>query len=201
MVSKIAEVKKIILDFLSDGKEHSSEELRCYIIEKGMEIDKKSSILRTAIYQLRSTGTDIYSRDRGIYQIREKAEKNNYHILKDFSVLLPEQKVSPMCIYIHEDGILALNGKLNNEIESRQIEIRVHSDGRKIALIPDGENCHKFTKSGRTKNLDLVKLLRKKRINVPATFEMEQEKSSGIWIGEIQKNTETYNKKNIRKSD
>jgi hypothetical protein len=81
------------------------------------------------------------------------------------------------------------------EIKSRQIEIRVSSDGKKLALIPDGENNHKFTKSGRTKNEELVKRLKNKRIGIPATYEMEQDKDSGIWIGEIHKSFKVKNSK------
>ena len=58
-------------------------------------------------------------------------------------------------------------------------------DGKRIVLIPDGKNNHKFTKSGRTKNTGLIRTLKKKHIGVPATFEMERYMDSEIWIGEI----------------
>ena len=59
MASKIAKVKNIVLDLLSDGKEHSSEEMKILIQKDGIELDKKSSVLRTAIYQMRSNGIRI----------------------------------------------------------------------------------------------------------------------------------------------
>ena len=79
MVSKLAKVKSIVLSLLADGEEHSSDEIRSVINKEGLEIDKKSSTLRTAIYQLRVSGVEIYSRDRGIYQIKEK--ENSYVFL------------------------------------------------------------------------------------------------------------------------
>ena len=57
MVSKIAKVKNIVLDLLSDGKEHSSEEMKILIQKDGIELDKKSSVLRTAIYH-----TNLFAR-------------------------------------------------------------------------------------------------------------------------------------------
>lgn len=183
MMSKLAKVKSIILSLLADGKEHSSDEIRSIINKEGLELDKKSSTLRTAIYQLRVSGVEIYSRDRGIYQIKEK--ENSCLVLKDFTTLMPEKRISPKCIYIHEDGSLVFNGKLNQEIRSREIEIKIHNNGREVALIPNGEYCHKFTKSGRSKNTELVKKLKSKHINIPATFEMEQDKDSGIWFGKL----------------
>ena len=183
MMSKLAKVKSIILSLLADGKEHSSDEIRSIINKEGLELDKKSSTLRTAIYQLRVSGVEIYSRDRGIYQIKEK--ENSCLVLKDFTTLMPEKRISPKCIYIHEDGSLVFNGKLNQEIRSREIEIKIHNNGREVALIPNGEYCHKFTKSGRSKNTELIKKLKSKHINIPATFEMEQDKDSGIWFGKL----------------
>lgn len=191
MVSKLAKVKSIVLSLLADGEEHSSDEIRSVINKEGLEIDKKSTTLRTAIYQLRVSGVEIYSRDRGIYQIKEK--ENSYVVLKDFTTLMPEKKISPKCIYIHEDGSLVFNGKLNQEIRSREIEIKIHSNGKEVALIPNGEFCHKFTKSGRSKNTELVKKLKSKHINIPATFEMEQDKDSGIWFGKLHNKTKQCN--------
>lgn len=190
MTSKLAKVKNSVLILLSDGRERSSDEIKALIQEEGIELDKNSSTLRTAIYQLRKSGIDIYSRERGVYQIKEKGkEKESDHpLLKDFTTLMPEKKVSPKCIYVHGDGSLVLNGSLNTEIKTRQVEIKISNDGKKLALIPDGENSHKFTKSGRTQNMELIKILKSKRIDVPATFEMEQNQESGIWIGEIHRN-------------
>lgn len=138
-----------------------------------------------AHYQMRSNGIRIYSRDRGVYQILENVEKEEAPFLQEFTTLLPEEKNSPKCIYVHSDGSLNFNGKLNGEIKSRQIEIRISDDGKRIVLIPDGKNNHKFTKSGRTKNTELIRTLKKKHIGVPATFEMERYMDSEIWIGEI----------------
>ena len=188
MTSKLAKVKNSVLVLLSDGREHSSDEIKALIQEEGIELDRNSSTLRTAIYQLRNSGIDIYSRERGVYQIKEKEKERDSPFLKDFTTLMPEKKVSPKCIYVHGDGSLVLNGSLNAEIKTRQVEIKVSNDGKKLALIPDGENNHKFTKSGRTQNMELVKKLKSKRINVPTTFEMAQNKDSGIWIGEIHRN-------------
>jgi len=191
MVSKLSRVKNIVLEVLSDGMEHTSDEMRSRISEEGIELDKKCSTLRAAIYQLRNNGTEIYSRDRGIYQIKEKNTEECYPILKGFTTLMPEKKISPKYVYVHADGSIILNGKLNKEINSRQIEIRINNNGKKLALIPDGKNNHKFTKNGSTKNIGLLKEFRSKHIGVPATYAMELDKNSGIWIGEMCKNMNT----------
>lgn len=106
MVSKLSCVKNIVLEVLADGMEHTSDEMRKRIDEEGIELDKKYSTLRTAIYQLRNNGTEIYSRDRGIYQIKEKNTEECYPILKGFTTLMPEKKISPKYVYVHADGSL-----------------------------------------------------------------------------------------------
>ena len=68
MASKLAKVKEIILELLSDENEYTTDDIQKQILNCGLELDSKSSVIRTAIYQLRSSGIDIYSRDRGIYQ-------------------------------------------------------------------------------------------------------------------------------------
>lgn len=76
----------------------------------------------------------------------------------------------------------SINGQLKIE---NLVFCDMFHDGKRIVLIPDGKNNHKFTKSGRTKNTELIRTLKKKHIGVPATFEMERYMDSEIWIGEI----------------
>ncbi len=188
MISKLARVKNIVLEVLNDGKEHTSDEIKRRIGEEGIELDNKCSTLRTAIYQLRNSGIDIYSKDRGVYQIKDKNMQERNSILQGFTTLMPEQKLSSKYIYIHADGKLILNGRLNSEIKSRQIEIRISDNGKKLALIPDGEYNHKFTKNGSTKNMTLLKKLKNKHVSLPVTYEMKLDTNSGIWMGEICQN-------------
>ena len=75
MISKTAKTKSIILDLLSDGMEHTSDEMRSRLREEGIEVDKQSSTLKMAIYQLRVNGSEIYSRDRGVYQLKEEKKQ------------------------------------------------------------------------------------------------------------------------------
>lgn len=72
MKSKLATVKEIILELLSDENEYTTGDIQKQIQNSGLELDSKSGVIRTAIYQLRSSGIEIYSRDRGIYQLRKK---------------------------------------------------------------------------------------------------------------------------------
>lgn len=185
MASKLARVKEIILELLSDEKEYTTDDIRKRIINEGIDLDPKSSVIRTAIYQLRSNGIDIFSRDRGIYQLRKRKIRESNPLLKDLVTILPNEKTSPKCVYIHADGKITISGKLNADIKTRQIEIRISSDAKRMALIPNGEHSHRFTKAGGTRNDELSKKLKSKHYSMPVTYIMEQDEESGIWIGKM----------------
>ena len=185
MASKLARVKETILELLSDEKEYTTDDIRKYIINEGIDLDSKSSVIRTAIYQLRSSGVDIFSRDRGIYQLRKRKIRESNPLLKDLVTILPSEKTSPQRVYIHSDGKITISGKLNADIKTRQIEIRISSDAKRMALIPNGEHAHRFTKAGGTRNDELSKKLKNKHFSMPVTYMMEQDEKSGIWIGKM----------------
>ena len=185
MASKLARVKETILELLSDEKEYTTDDIRKYIINEGIDLDSKSSVIRTAIYQLRSNGVDIFSRDRGIYQIRKREIRESNPLLKDLVTILPNEKTSPQRVYIHSNGKITISGKLNADIKTRQIEIRISSDAKRMALIPNGEHAHRFTKAGGTRNDELSKKLKSKHFSMPVTYMMEQDEKTGIWIGKM----------------
>ena len=108
-------------------------------------------------------------------------------LLKDLVTILPSEKTSPQRVYIHSDGKITISGKLNADIKTRQIEIRISSDAKRMALIPNGEHAHRFTKAGGTRNDELSKKLKSKHFSMPVTYMMEQDEKSGIWIGKMRK--------------
>lgn len=183
-MSKLATIKSIIVGELGDYQEHTMKELREKVLESCIEIDKGGSALRTAIYQLKNSGLPIESRERGVYCLKVRKE---FSQLEGFSILKPAGNNVKRCVYIHSDGKIILNGKLNGEIASRKIELRIANKGEKLALIVEGNEPHKFTKSGHTKNSELIKILEKKNYVFPVCYEME--KVDDIWIGSVKKSS------------
>ena len=181
-MSKLARIKEIVMEVLDDYMEHSAQELRDEIQKRGVELDEGSSAFRTAMYQLKNKGVNIESRERGLYCLVKDEESL---CLKGFTVLKPINKTAKRCVYIHEDGAIILNGRLNGEMLSRKVEIRIADGGEKLALIENGKEYHCFTKSGRTKNLEIKNVLGKKKITYPICYEME--KQDGLWIGSLKR--------------
>ena len=194
MSSKLSTVKELILEILSTENEYTTEDIKKYISTKGITIDSNSSVIRTAIYQLRSTGLEIYSRDRGIYQLINKNPKENNLLLEDFETIYPNQRFAQKRVYIHPDGKVSMSGSLNSEIKTRLLEIRISKDFKKIALIPNGEHAHKFTKTGVAKNNTFIKIMKNRHRISPVTFNMKKQESSNIWIGQIESTSKNASK-------
>lgn len=181
-MSKLALIKEVVMSVLEDYKEHSAQELRDEIQKKGIVLSKESSAFRTAMYQLKNSGLRLESRERGVYcLVKEGANQK----LDGFVVLKPIDRVSKCCVYVHDDGKIIMNGKLNSKMTSRKIEIRIADNGERIALIEEGKECHRFTKSGHTKNPEMIKLLGKKKISFPVCFEMQQ--YGNVWMGKLKR--------------
>ena len=91
-MSNLSRIKDIIVNVLSDYEEHSSEDLRKHIQKEGISLDARSSSFRTAIFQLRNSGMNIESRERGVYRlIMEKKEERD---LVGFALLKPEDRTT-----------------------------------------------------------------------------------------------------------
>ena len=48
-----AQVKKYILELLSDGKEHTTIEIREYILTQNIRLDKSSTLIRNILHNLK----------------------------------------------------------------------------------------------------------------------------------------------------
>ena len=185
-MSRFAIIKNMVLEILNDGQEHTTADLKERMKEKGIIISTKDSVLRSAIFQLRNSGVEIGSRERGIYQINKNQENK---LLDDFFVLEPETKENQFFVYVHDDGKMVLNSRLNNIINSRNLQIQISKDGERMALISNVEPCHRFTKNGYSKNIKLLNLLKRKRILFPVKYEMQLDDKKKIWIGKIKRDS------------
>ena len=70
MASKLARVKEIILELLSDENEYTTDDIQKQIVNCGIDLESKSSVMRTAIYQLRRAyGRGFIINTNGVYRI------------------------------------------------------------------------------------------------------------------------------------
>ncbi len=180
-MSNIAEIKKIVLQELEDGREHTSVELKEKLIQSGIKYNPQSGVLRTVIYQMRNAGINIISSDRGKYRLVNEEHVDND--MEGFFVVEPEKKGGRYCVFLHEDGKIVLNGALNRTISSREIEIRISNDLKKILLIENGNRYHRFTKAGTTTNGDFIAMIKRRRMTFPVAYQCEFDAEKKMWSG------------------
>ena len=89
-------------------------------------------------------------------------------------------------VKILEDGRVFLYGELRKRAAEgrRDYRARISPDGRYVALYPELSPNLRFRADGSgQRNEALLKLLREKEIQIPATYEMEWVEAETAWVG------------------
>lgn len=89
------QIKQIILDLLSDYKEHTTQEFNDVLATNGIQLDSTSSLLRNVMFNLKKENPYLTNPCRGVYQLKssEKTTANNTSTLET-SVLEIKKAIS-----------------------------------------------------------------------------------------------------------
>lgn len=84
-MKKSAQVRKYILELLSDGKEYTTTEIKEYILSKNVKLEKNSTLIRNVLYNLKHENPSFTNIDRGKYKLISNPPtlQNNYSELKN----------------------------------------------------------------------------------------------------------------------
>ena len=63
-------IKKYILELVSDGKEHSTTEIRDYILSKNIKLEQSSTIIRNVLFKLKQENPNLTNGSRGKYLLQ-----------------------------------------------------------------------------------------------------------------------------------
>lgn len=63
------QIRPIILDILSDGKEHSIQEIKDYVLSQDIVLDKTSTLLRNILHNLKKEYPNLLNPSRGVYRL------------------------------------------------------------------------------------------------------------------------------------
>ena len=63
------QIKRIILELLSDGKEHTIQEIREHLSQNNIQLEKSSTLLRNVMYTLKKENQCLLNPTRGTYQL------------------------------------------------------------------------------------------------------------------------------------
>lgn len=189
------QVRNIIEEILSDGKEHSIKEFKDKCENKGISLETNKNAISNTLFKMKNEGIISAGEERGGYRMGtaekedidikrvndenlEKIDWNRFFVLKPKRLLYNEKKIT-----ITERGEIRLNSVLHKEIQCKAIEFIFSNDCREVILNLNGGNSHKMTKAGTTKNKEIVEKLKKNGIEIPAFYEMKWDKDIEMWRG------------------
>ena len=129
--------------------------------------------------------------------MKQKLKKEQFTI----QIHPPIARSALQCINIYENGDFTLNGKLAQTIHGQAFLLAFTSDARALALIPAEKSTEtiQFPKSGRKRIPDVSELLKRKKIVLPAQYEVWFNREENFWQGDLAENPTKEHSKAQRK--
>ena len=190
-------IKKLIKEYLKDGKERSIKEMTEHLKKHGIEIEKGSSLLSNSLFSLRKEEPNLKIVARGIYvwknvdcqfqdDFNEYQKSNNEYDLSDFDTIFPStKKETKLVISIFENGTFALNTYLLKYFPKYEAEIKLKKDCSQLALIKNGTTKINLGKNGRIKNYDIAQKISTAKIAFPVYYVGKWDTTNEIWVGNL----------------
>ena len=170
-------IKEGIIEYMKTkaGVERTVDEIKLYVEQHKVRIDKGSSALRNALFSLKKENPALINVRRGVYIWKEEnvKEKDNTVSKYDFSDFITisnlRKRENNLVISIFQDGTFSLKGNMKIDLG----------------------------KNGRIKNYDIVKRLEKQKKKFPIYYVGSWDEQEEIWIGNL--TTNNPNKRNVRR--
>lgn len=198
-------IKEGIIEYMKTktGVERTVDEIKLYVEQHKVRIDKGSSALRSALFSLKKENPALINVRRGVYVWKEEnvKEKDNTVSKYDFSDFITisnlRKRENNLVISIFQDGTFSLNSSLLQYLPERKVEIKLKQDCSQLAIIKKGNMKIDLGKNGRIKNYDIVKRLEKQKKKFPIYYVGSWDEQEEIWIGNL--TTNNPNKRNVRR--
>lgn len=191
--SKQMIIKENVIECMKDGKERTVREIKNYLEQCGVTIEKDSTALRNALFNLKQENPSLINIRRGVYVWREdktsKSEIKNRTLKYDLSDFITvsnsTKKENDLVVSIFQDGTFALNKSLLQFFPERKAEVKLKKDCSQLAIIKNGNDRMDLGKNGRIKNYDTLKMLKAHKKKFPIYYVGNWDGEYGIWIGKI----------------
>lgn len=200
-------IKEKIIECMKDGKARKVEEINIYLEEHGIKIEKSSTALRNALFNLKQENNCLVNIKRGVYiwkndetkKNKDENEKIKYDLSDFITVQNFTKRENNLVVSIFEDGTVTLNKRLLECFPERRAQVKLKRDCSKMAIIKDGNEEIDFGKNGRIKNYDILDRLKRRKKKFPLYYVGNWDEQCGIWIGKI--SMDNPNKKSVKSSE
>lgn len=200
-------IKEKIIECLKTEsyKEKTTEEIKKYLEEKEVHIDKGTSAIRNALFNLKQENPSIVNVKRGVYAWREENKKkiSDLHKKYDFSdfitIASSKKREDKLMVSVFQDGTFALNTSLQKYLSKRNVEIKLKKDCSQLVIIKNGDESIDLGKNGRIKNYDILKKLEEHNKKFPVYYVGAWDEQEEMWIGNFLTNNPSKKKNNKNK--
>lgn len=197
-------IKEKIIEYLKaeSGKEKTTEEIKNYLEEEEVHIDKGTSAIRNALFNLKQENPSVVNVKRGFYMWREKkiSDSHKKYDFSDFITIANSKKrEDTLMVSIFQDGTFALNTSLQKHLLKRSVEIKLKKDCSQLAIIKNGNESIDLGKNGRIKNYDILKKLEEHNKKFPTYYVGTWDEQEEIWIGNFLANNPNKKKNSKNK--
>lgn len=184
-------IKELTISYLSDGQMRSTKEIKKFLIENNVNLNKSRSIFSTSMTNLKKENPLLKNPERGFYYLEiPKKEDTETHttstanIFEDFEDVLPiSKKESFLVVSVLPNNTLAISSHLLSFFPKKETGIKIKKDASQLMLIPDGEPKIYLGKNGRTKNYFISKKLQQCHKKTPAYYVGEWDEEKKLWLG------------------
>lgn len=190
--SKQSVIKEKVIEYMKDGKEKSTKEIKSYLEQNGIKIEKGSSALKNAMLSLKQENDSVHNIRRGVYIWKEqeksgmKQNEDDKYDFSDFITVMPSTKrEADLVVSIFQDGTFAMNTPLFQDISEKKAEIKIKKDCSELAIIRNGNEIINLGKNGRIKNYDIVKILKENKKKFPVYYIGKWNEEKNIWMGKF----------------
>ena len=126
-------IKEGIIEYMKTkaGVERTVDEIKLYVEQHKVRIDKGSSALRNALFSLKKENPSLINVRRGVYiwneeNVKEKDDTVSKYDFSDFITISNLRKrENNLVISIFQDGTFLLNSSLLQYLPERKVETRL----------------------------------------------------------------------------
>lgn len=202
------QVQKIIYEVMGDYLPHTLEEVRKKCKESGVEIKEKSKALNTVVYRMKKDGKIRSTGQKGTYILekkldelkqeshkgeKQKVEKTQKETKENSeweraSILWPDEKTyGELRVTINDKGEIRLNETFRKRLNTDRVAVRF-GNGYYVILLKEqqkGDGVYQYTKAGIIRNRGIVKKLKERKIQLPASYTVMWNDKEKFWRGEL----------------
>ena len=202
------QVQKIIYEVMGDYLPHTLEEVRKKCEESGIEMKEKNRALNTVVHRMKQNGKIRSTGQKGTYILEKdldklkqeshreekKKEENLQKEEKESSewdrasILWPDEKTyGELRVTINEKGEIRLNETFRKKLKTDMVAVRFGNDYCVILLKEQqaGDGVYQYTKAGIIRNRGIVEKLKKRKIQLPASYTVTWNDKEKFWRGEL----------------